>query len=110
MCIRRPDHILQRATSRIHVETVVIQNLCREQIVMRLLYECVLRSLECVFFSSSDTFPARGKWRATGFEILKISKPGKSALRYETSRHSHFACHLIGPVRNTARMSRATRH
>src|ERR1700752_942402 len=91
----RPDHILKRATSRVHVETVLIQNLCGEQIVVGFLDECVLRSLKSVSFSGGDPFPTRGKWSAAGLEVPEISEPGKSSLGYETRRDAHFARHLI---------------
>src|SRR6185503_4867784 len=77
---------------------------------MRFLNERVLGSLKSVGLSAGNPFPARGEWRTSGFQTLKIRQPGKTRLRDEASRHTHLARHLIRAVRNAARISGARRY
>src|ERR1044072_6889831 len=100
-----PDDVLERTRSRVHVETIFLQYLRGQLIVMRFLDECVLRSLKGFLLGGSNPFPAGGKRRTARFQALKIGEPGKARLTDKTSRHTLLARHLIRAVGNAARIA-----
>src|SRR6185437_14943818 len=104
-----PHDVLQRTRSSVHVETVVVQDFCGEQIVVCLLNIFVLAFLKCVCFVGGDSLPARGELGGAGGEILKICKPWEPRLRYEFLWHAHLRRHLIRAVRNATWIACARR-
>ena len=51
-----PDHVLKRTTSRVHIETIILQYLRGQLIIMGFLDERVLRSLKSVSLSGGNPF------------------------------------------------------
>src|SRR6202008_3525157 len=106
----RPNHILKSATSGVYIQSVFVQYLGGQQIVMRFLDEGMLYSLKSVGLSARDAFPTGSEWGCAVLQVLKIGQPGKSRLCDKTSRHTHLARHLIRAVRNAAGIAGARRN
>src|SRR4051794_39776413 len=104
-----PDHILQSTTSRVHIESVVIQDLRGEQIVVSLLDVLVLCFLKRISLIGSDAFPTGSERCGPGAEVLEIRQPDEADLRDETRYRAGLSGHLIRAVGDTARITDAGR-
>src|ERR1044072_728137 len=97
-------------TATVHIDVVIADYLCDEQIVVGLLDEVMLRFLKCVRFILGDPLPTGCECGSACDEVLKITEPGETRLLDETCCHAEFGGHLIRTIGNTATISGARRY